>query len=646
MGGGQDLYDAFTDTAAAGQGERTFLGDLRLSTRVVLFALLGLLAIVAVGAVFFYADGRLSAATDRVVAAQETAEMGGRAERLIWEIRSETEAALRRGDIQAPDGYERQMTALTELLSTLYRRPDSARAHEPITTVSEALGQHATTFRTIMETRTAIGDAGKPGLLQRMQTAGANLEEALTAGGDAALSALAARLRRLETLFAVGGSEAALASLRRLTRDAAGRIKASEALTGRLKARAADLLTVYTAEISSLAEARGRLDAAITHLEELFDYMAPSVETMTAVLQDGVAAAIKAQRQTRADLRLAVPAATVAILAVLTLMGIVLLRSVTAPVGRLAEAATLLAEGEDAVTVPALGNLDEVGDVARVLTLYRANAVEAERLRVELERLKDTVLARARAAAQPGGALVARPAPWPGAAEAAPPEGKEAEEDKGAGPPALGWSAAGRLAGPISSVSRQVARSSQHVSTAAFDAERAGALIRGLGAADEKIAEVVALLGAIAEQTDVRVAMPRLTGTAREDGGEHLVVLSSEAGAGGAAGRPGDELAQRVLRRFDEVRRTAEEARRAMAGIAETLDRVRRVAADIATSTSAEALAVTTALLEQSEYLRGMLDDLIDNIHETPHGTAAGENAGDDEEPPPAKPPRGRGGKV
>ena len=43
-------------------GSRTLLGDIRLNSRVLLFVLLGFLAVAAMGGVFYNADQRLNAA--------------------------------------------------------------------------------------------------------------------------------------------------------------------------------------------------------------------------------------------------------------------------------------------------------------------------------------------------------------------------------------------------------------------------------------------------------------------------------------------------------------------------------------------------------------------------------------------------------
>jgi methyl-accepting chemotaxis protein len=150
----------------------------------------------------------------------------------------------------------------------------------------------------------------------------------------------------------------------------------------------------------------------------------------------------------------------------------------------------------------------------------------------------------------------------------------------------------------ISTISRQVARSSEYVTAAAEEAERTGALIRNLSDASEKIDAMEALISAIGEQADMLVVS-----TPEQGSDPNLVVLNS------ASERPNG-----VARRFDVIRSTASQATWAIRDIGAMIKDTRELALDIARLSSAEALEVTTDLLQQSENLRGMLDNLVNKM--------------------------------
>ncbi len=621
MEGGQDLYKVFSETIATEDRDRTFMGTMRLSTRVALFLLFGLGALILTGSVFLYADMKLSAATNKVAAAQETAELAGRVERMIWQIRGETKNVLLRPGNQSLEGYERKVTSVSALLSSLYSRPETSLIREHITTISDGLGQHAGAFRNVVDTRNAIGSPATSGLANRMHVAGQNLELALSKTDLAGLRYMAAIIRKHEAAFILNAAKQDLTQIDRLSKEFS-KVLATATLPGRQRTRVGDLMAIYQTNLTAFARARIGQDKSTGRLDELFAYVVPSIENLATFAQDTVAVAFKEQREARALVRLVVPLGVVMAITVLTLLGFALMRSVTAPVSALAEASEALLDDDDDgdIEIPALGNTDEVGKLARALALYKAHLAEISHLHGELGHIKGALESKPQPAAGPdetgaGTATKGQLVPHGGFAgstaltEPAGPSGKT-------------------LSGPISSVSRQVARSSQNVSTAAFEAERAGALIRGLVAAETRIASLVTLLGAVREQTNLGVAVSRPRDGAGDDADLHLVVLSSEAADAGT----GEDVAQRM----EALRNTADDAAKAVRDVGEAVAEIKVVALDIAASTSAEALSVTTALLEQSEYLRGMLDDLIDNIHDTSDESAMGNPTMRDLNPPPS----------
>ena len=121
----QDLREIFADTTIAESQERTFLGGIDFSTRAVLLAIAGLVAMVVAGGVYYFADQHLSAAQRQSTAAQELAELAARVEKGLWQIRSDEKDFLLRRDPRSVERYERTAASLNDVLSTLYARPDT-----------------------------------------------------------------------------------------------------------------------------------------------------------------------------------------------------------------------------------------------------------------------------------------------------------------------------------------------------------------------------------------------------------------------------------------------------------------------------------------------------------------------------------------
>ncbi len=594
-----DLREIFADTTAAGRRERTFLGGINFSTRAVLLALAGLVAMVAAGGVYYFADQKFSAAARQSAAAREVRALTARLEKGLWQIRGDEKDFLLRRDPRSVERYDRTAAALNGVLGSLYARPDIGLASEHITTLDEGLAQYTTEFGNVVDGTKAPAPGATDDLARRLAKSARDFESTVAKTNSANLKDVVARIRRHEKDFIRQGATRDLARINERSEEF-GLLLASSPVAERDKSRIRDLLKSYQANLTAYARAKIPWKMSITRLDDIFTYMTPSVDGLATFAEDGLAAAARGAEEARTFARMLVAGGGGAILALLTLVGIVIVRSITTPVRALAHAANRLADGDGNVLLPALGNSDEAGELAAVLTVFGENQGEIGRLREQVAAL--------RAELEESEAALDRF------------EDVEMRGGDGAGPPvhrgpepvSVGEAASGLiLSGPISAISRQLAESSRSVSTKAYEAERTGTLIKSLGDAARRIGEVETLLSAIGEQTNFLVLNSAMTEDLNDEANKHLVVLST-GNKTAADQRASTEVI--VRRRLDAIRTTADEASRAIKSIAESVAEVKEVAMDVAASSSAEALAMTTALLAQSECLRRMLDDLAGNF--------------------------------
>jgi len=130
-------------------------------------------------------------------------------------------------------------------------------------------------------------------------------------------------------------------------------------------------------------------------------------------------------------------------------------------------------------------------------------------------------------------------------------------------------------------------------------------LIRNLSDASGKIGAIESLIALIGEQSDMLVinAPPQNPDT-------NLVILNGDARSNG------DTNSDAIAQRFEAIRAAASKANWAVRDIGALIRDSRDVALDIARLSSSEALEVTTDLLQQSENLRGMLDNLVNKMQD------------------------------
>ncbi|MEE8393586.1 MAG: HAMP domain-containing protein [Rhodospirillales bacterium] len=655
MSDGHPFHKNFPDPGNGVLEEETFLGGVRLSTRISLFVLGGLTALVILAGGLYVTNQEISAAGERLKADRKVAGISAALENRAWRIRNDEKDYLIANDPQYLATHQANVAAFTGMLNDLKAKPDTAFIKEQISSVDEAAAQYTAEFSSLVEADAGQGASGPNNQRNRLENSGKKLEATLASSDIVELKDILASLLKSQADFINYGKESGLARLRGLSGEFLSRVEAAPlADTGKDRLRI--LIKTYQSHLGAYSKIRLARENRISRLNEIFSYLTTNLDNLSSFAQERHKASARDELKTHRLVQTLLPAGGAALLLAVILFGHVLMRSIAAPVQAMAAATGKLAAGDDEAPIPALGNEDEVGELAFALTGIKARLAQANQLQSNIDAIK--------AEADNGKAALAETS-WlrkdmkAALAEAANLR-KELEETKAlaekgetaAIEAALlridleatkaeveKFEAAAResaapaeqpdqpskkqLSSPISTISQQIFQASQNASAAAYDAERTGTLIRGLGDAAEKIAEVESLLAAITEQTDVIVYPADPAEFPHGDAGDNLVVLTSEyrsavdqASPQGAA-RTG-EANEAFGQRFDSIRATTNKMTWAIREISETLGEVKKLAMEIASASSAEAMKMTSELLEQSEHLRGMLGSLIDNMGDAP----------------------------
>jgi len=663
---------------------KTFLGGGRLSVRTTLFFLFGVFALVSAAGGLFIADKRLSTAQSRLMLSRELADSIFSVEKIVWNIRIEEKDFFLRKNPQHINSHKINADLLSARLNALYSLLAAAPIKEHITTINEGLAQYTAEFANAVAAQGVTGKAG--GLADGLREAAHNVESRIANTRITLLIGSLATIREHEKEFVRLGEMQDIVKLNKSIDEFAA-LLASAKLPEEDKALIGNLLKSYQDSITAFAKSRLKRDREISRLDEIFAYIAPSINGLVTFAGNNLIEASKEEQQLRRLYRLSLPAGGAAIVLALMLFGLIMMRSIISPVKDIAITAITLADGNKNVGIPALGNKDETGDIARALARLRlgsdealrredkedknalaeierlrseleiasektrkgeAAMAEATRLRMELETHISTAGNSAAAAAEADALrkeldetkkelmkgetalieaallridLEATKAELAKAADEAKSilESKEKEAAVVNLPtPQLTPEkpqpvASDTLSAQITIASRQLARSSQNVSEAAYEAERTGALINGLADVAGKINELDALLAVITNQTNFLVPQTDAGELKRGETDSSLLALTADYKK--AVGQKLKETKDDAIgQRFDAIRATTRQATWTVKDIADIISEIKEIASAIAAASSTEAMEITAELLAQSEQLREMLDSLVANI--------------------------------
>jgi methyl-accepting chemotaxis protein len=586
--------------------ERTFLGGSSMGARIGWFVFSVIVAAGLAGAALYYTDEQANRLLSGISASNDIQSRIARIEQATGAVRSEAKSFLTSRDARAAESYRRASESLSATLRSLLDEPAAIDAQRLAATLNDGITQHSEQFQNIVRITQLMGGPSS-GLIGNTLSGGAALERR-TAEASAAFAQRIAALRRVETALVNGTTAPADKTLT----DEIGEVRraiADSTLSQNAKADIDRLAEAYSSDIGQLARTRTALTQATTRLDEIEAYIAPSLDSLSGFSNEFAQSMRKGGGETRQHLRLVAGGGVAAALLLLLFSGVALLRSLTRPVLRLAASAAELAHGNHMVAIPGLGNDDATGTIARALTYFRENLIQADRLRKELE------LALQRTdAAQTLAPLAVAPPVLPPPPAPIPPEPEPMPEPELPRARSLVANNPERETGTqISVISRMLAETSQAASAAAGEAERTESMVTGLSDTIQKIEDVETLLASISDQMSLLAVQTALTNDT-SDARENLVVLAEK--------RQASNIGQSVADRIDTIQAGTKRAIKSVQQIGRTISEINEVAVQFASDASAEALDAATELLHQSEDLRGMLDDLLNKVRAEGGGPA------------------------
>ncbi|AXS39850.1 HAMP domain-containing methyl-accepting chemotaxis protein [Breoghania sp. L-A4] len=285
-------------------------------------------------------------------------------------------------------------------------------------------------------------------------------------------------------------------------------------------------------------------------------------------------------------------------------------RSVTSPIRGLTDAMKRLADGDTGLELDSGKRNDELSDMMGAVAVFRDNAIERSRLaseseieqaarqkrqqtvdsligtfRTEIRELLDAVGANADNMQETARTLTGIANETSGQAAGA----KSASEEASSNVQTVA-AAAEELAASIEEISRQVTTTTDIVGQATANAAATDSKIGGLATAASKIGDVVSLIQAIAEQTNLLALNATIEAARAGEAGKGFAVVASEV----------KELATQTSKATEEIgsqvaaiQASTEEAVEAIRLITETMDKVNEYTSSISAAVTEQGAATT-----------------------------------------------------
>jgi methyl-accepting chemotaxis protein len=619
-----------------------------IAVRIMAIGITGALGITAIAGSAYYLGSKSSAALGAQAGARVIAAGANEVERLYAVARQDLSEFLRTRQSTPASRFEDRMKTIATQSAAVAAQPDAASVKEQLTKLGELAEAARSEIATLVARVDEVGIDQDSGLMGAAVKAGEALERntieaAQNAGDDAGegnaggtrpdtgpawrLAADAATIRRQEFAYMASRQDALLGDVE------VGVSRFERHLAANADTELKKALTEQVAQYRTAFDAWRQADTALVRsIEKLNDQLVvttPIVAEIQDITDREVANASRDLAASEADLVRIILWIGAGVLLASVAVALMVGRSITGPLQRLRRSMQLLAEGAIDREVPETRRRDEIGDMARMVEVFRENAIERARLAATRDKEQGAQLARAatietlvagfrdhmgstiRSVTNAVEELNAVSASLIRAAGTTKDQTGLASHavDEVAVNMGMVSTGATQLTASISEIAARAAESNQVAQKALATAAGTMETMRSLESSAFAIGEVVDLIRSIAEQTNLLALNATIEAARAGDAGRGFSVVASEVKA----------LAAQTARATDDIARQIASIQAASSEAGQALTAVNGIIADL----SGLAGAVANAVEEQS----AAVDSIASNVRVAADKTQAGTRA-------------------
>ncbi|MGY0790108.1 methyl-accepting chemotaxis protein [Azospirillum argentinense] len=602
------------------------LSNISIGTRIALLVAASVVTLGLLGGTVTVGAQRMFEATAELDQFRDAYEHTAAIERRASRLRFQALRFVADRDETAAEAFAKNAEEASRLLDNLKERGVERLPQEELDHLSQGIGTLKERFSSVVARAKELGLSDDSGLRGVLRASARAIEDELKQWPNAdKLTGRMESMRKMEKDFIIYSDESLLSGHRKAFNEFTFFL-ADSGLDTATQTRLEKQARTYRTDLGRFVDATKAFRAEVQTFNDAFQAMVPRFEALLESANAGMAGAVETQNRVRGEVIANVFQVGSVLLVGFAIISLLVARSITRPLRMIEGVMERLAGGDRTATVPETGRRDEIGAMARAVSVFKENLQRTHELEQESRRAErraeeeretalraiahdfDSAFGRvlhtvSHAADQiRNGAHILRDT-----AEKMKEQALDTSEKADQTSEVVGIvnNVSRTLSASIGEIGGRVTTSSTAIRRAVDHARQSDSAVAALADSSQRIGEIVRLINDIAGQTNLLALNATIEAARAGEAGKGFAVVASEVKV----------LANQTAKATEDIAGQVGAIQEATGSVVEAIRAIRTTVEEVA-HLSEDVSAAVRDQLEQTEEIVGAVGRANDNTHE------------------------------
>ena len=581
--------------------------NLKYNSYYYIFIFSALLSLGCISGILFYADGLLSKTLRQVQASSYIGNLVSKIESGIVALNSDSRNFILTNDARYFENYKRRGVVIISDIKLILNDPEAEKIRDTAIVINESLEKHFTQIKEISAIQKLLNSGSDASLIYNVRNNQKQLENELkNIGSKRNYNEIIMINSRLKSNITALSQNPILGSMYFDSEIFILLEKLIESSQLTEKKKLLRIKQTLKTSIIQLYQTNSQLIKKINGFDKLIAFMGPSLDKLINYSNNNSLSARQNSEIVSTRIRKLLIISSIVIILLFTFVGLIMIWSIIKPIKKISSVAIGLADGDYSQIIPDLNQSSIASNLSRTLIIFKENMKRADRLRKDLEiiqkdririegpkhldnHIKENEIANNLNSQKSNNTMAIQKF------EAAS-SNLEFEINKSA----------------ITKMSDQLTLTSKNATEAAEDAERTELITAGLSEIIVKVEESENLMTYISDQMSLLTVQTALIDP--DNDSEKTEDTNTLNNFDEILESRNNKTGQTINVRTAAIQNKIKKVSKIIQGIGVTVSSISEIANEFSTNASEEALKAANNLLNDSEELRSMLDDLLENV--------------------------------